>query len=95
MYLTEQDAKIDSHISFVVWDFVGAGANRNDLDRVTTENDIISAIEAALPSVSVTAYGVSDDISATIEFEVDADEATNDLTQAAYQSEEFLLPDWQ
>ena len=43
-----------------------------------------------MPSISMEEFDVFDQIDATIEFVVDADDAANDLTQAAFQSEQFL-----
>ena len=70
--------------------FNDAAADQFDLSNDQYKNDIIATIENALPSVTVDDYGISDDVVATIEFTVDADKATNDLTQAAFQTEELF-----
>lgn len=60
------------------------------LNNGQNQNNIINSIEGTLPSVKVDEYNVSDDITAMIEFTIDAKEAANDLTQAAWQSEQYL-----
>jgi hypothetical protein len=77
-------------------DFTVTSDNFNEAASVQfeLENDkqiesIISGIEGALP-VTVENYDVNNDVAASIEFTVDADDANNDLTQAAWQSEQLL-----
>ena len=69
--------------------FNDAAADQFDLDNANYQNAIVEAIQTAVP-VSVDTYNVADDVTAAIEFTVDADEASNDLTQAAWQSEQLL-----
>ena len=46
------------------------------------------------PKYEVLIISVSPEISAALEFTVDADQATNDLTQAAWQTEQLLSADF-
>eukprot|EP00492_Amphilonche_elongata_P004930 TRINITY_DN547_c0_g1_i2.p1 TRINITY_DN547_c0_g1~~TRINITY_DN547_c0_g1_i2.p1 ORF type:complete len:256 (-),score=62.84 TRINITY_DN547_c0_g1_i2:2-769(-) len=71
--------------------FNEAAGNQFDLDNEQYQNSIVSSIESTVPSVTVDSYEVANDVTATLEFTVDADAATNDLTQAAWQSEQLLL----
>ena len=71
-------------------DFGDAAGNQFDLDNDQYQNAIISGIADSLPEAVVDSFEVDDDVTATIEFTVDADEANNDLTQAAWQSEQLL-----
>eukprot|EP00492_Amphilonche_elongata_P004929 TRINITY_DN547_c0_g1_i1.p1 TRINITY_DN547_c0_g1~~TRINITY_DN547_c0_g1_i1.p1 ORF type:complete len:233 (-),score=33.63 TRINITY_DN547_c0_g1_i1:72-770(-) len=70
--------------------FNEAAGNQFDLDNEQYQNSIVSSIESTVPSVTVDSYEVANDVTATLEFTVDADAATNDLTQAAWQSEQLL-----
>jgi len=70
--------------------FGEASDNQFDLDSANFQNGIIDAIETAVPDASVDQFEVADDINDSLEFTIDADEATNDLTQAAWQSEQLL-----
>ena len=89
------DVSIDmetGEVSFIVSSdsFDEAAGNQFDLTNEQNKDAIANAIEAAVPSATVDTFAVSDDVTATLEFTVDADEATNNLTQAAWQSEELL-----
>ena len=75
------------HFSVTTSTFDEAANIQSNLEN--TES-IISSIEAAIPSVSVDDVDVSDDIDVTIEFVIDADDASNDLTHAAFQSQQLL-----
>ena len=70
--------------------FNDAAADQFDLSNDQYRNNIIDGITSALPSVTVDNYSVLDGITATIDFTVDADVATNDLTQAAFQAEQLF-----
>lgn len=71
-------------------DFDGAANIQFDLGNDRTQTIIVNQIENALPTVDVDAYEIDDDIIASIEIIVDANDANNDLTQAAWQSEQLL-----
>lgn len=62
----------------------------NIQDSLENTQSIIESIESIIPSVSVDEFDVSNDIDVTIEFVIDADDTANDLTQAAFQSEQLL-----
>ena len=51
---------------------------------------IASGIETSVPTITVETVHVNDDVTVAIEIVVDANEAENDLTQAAWQSERLL-----
>lgn len=61
-----------------------------DLEKVQTQNEIINSIENVIPSATIEEYNISNDVTAMIEFTVDANESNNDLTQAAWKSEQLL-----
>ena len=61
-----------------------------DLDNSNYQDAIVNSIATLIPSATVDSYEVSDEISANIEFTVDADDASNDLTQASWQTEQLL-----
>jgi len=69
-------------------DFIGANEAQFELAR--DQHAIIAAIQNVIPDVQVEEFIVSENIDATIEFTIDADEASNDLTQAAWRSEQLL-----
>lgn len=79
-------------VEFVITtnDFSEASSLQFNLENGQNQDEIINSIENAIPSVTVEEYIVSDDVIAMVGFTVDADEAENDLTQAAWQSEQFL-----
>lgn len=70
--------------------YSGAAGTQFDLDNDNYKDAIVAGIESAIPSASVSDYDVSDDITAAIEFTIDANDASNDLTQAGWQSEQLL-----
>eukprot|EP00493_Phyllostaurus_siculus_P000966 UN00971 len=47
-------------------------------------------IESAIPALFVDSFEVNDEVVASIEISVDANNAENHLTQAAWQSEQLL-----
>lgn len=51
---------------------------------------IIRSIEAEIPDIIVNNFDVDDDVTVSLEFAVDANNASNDLTQAAWLSEQLL-----
>ena len=61
-----------------------------DLDNDQYQQAIVDSIESSIPSIVVEEYEVDTEVTANIEFTVDADDASNDLTQAAWQSEQLL-----
>ena len=61
-----------------------------NLVNEVTQQDIVSGIVEDIPEAVVDSISVSDETTATIEFTVDADEASNDVTQAAWQTEQLL-----
>ena len=61
-----------------------------NLENEVTQQDIVSGIVEDIPEAVVDSISVSDETTATIEFTVDADEASNDVTQAAWQTEQLL-----
>ena len=69
-------------------DYIGANESQFELER--DQDSIIAAIENAIPQITVEDLSISEDVDAIIEFTVDADEASNDLTQAAWRSEQLL-----
>ena len=78
------------HFTVTTPSFDEAADIQFDLENAERTESIIGTIEDLLPSVSVEEFAVSEDIDVTIEFVVDADDAANDLTQAAFQSEQLL-----
>ena len=76
--------------TIVADNFSEAAGIQFDLENDQYQDEIIGSIETALPEISVEEYGVSDEVAASIEFTIDADDADNDLTQAAWQSEQLL-----
>ena len=70
--------------------FLEAAGVQYDLENTQFQEAITESIEETLPSVSTESITVSPEITATMAFVVDADDARNDLTQAAYQTEELL-----
>ena len=71
-------------------DFETIADSQFALAAETTQNAIIDEIEDVISSVVVESVDVANEIEATIEIVVDADNARNDLTQAAWRSEELL-----
>ena len=71
-------------------EYEDAAATQFDLENDQTQSAIVNAIETAVPDVTVDSYDVSDDVTASIEFVIDANDASNDLTQAGWQSEQLL-----
>lgn len=67
-----------------------AAGNQFDLANDIVRDGIIASIESVLPSATVDGYEVSEDVDATLTFTVDADDALNDLTQAAFQANNVL-----
>jgi hypothetical protein len=61
-----------------------------DLNNYQNQNDITNLIQEALPSVLVDALDTSKDVTIALEITIDANDAENDLTQAAWQSERLL-----
>ena len=61
-----------------------------DLNNYQNQDEITDLIQDALPGVSVDVLDMSEDVSVGIEITIDADDAENDLTQAAWQSEQLL-----
>ena len=70
--------------------FEEATSNQFGLDNTNIQNAITDGIQEAIPEAIVEELKVSEDIGATLEFTVDANDAANDRTQAAFQSEELL-----
>ena len=64
------------------------------LESDSVQQALVASIAENLPSAEVTNIDVSPEISASLEFTIDADEATNDLTQAAWQTEQLLSADF-
>ena len=60
----------------------------------SVQEELVASIVENVPSAEVLDVMVSPEISADLEFTVDADEATNDLTQAAWQTEQLLSTDF-
>ena len=60
-----------------------------DLENFQYQDMITESIQTSLP-VSVDNIDVSDEVTASLQFTVDANDASNDLTQAAWQSEQLL-----
>ena len=92
---SEVDVMIDmstGEVEFAVTseDYAEAAANQFALENDQQIDSIIDSIETAIPDVVVENYDVTNDITATLEFTVDANDASNDLTQAAWQSEQLL-----
>ena len=61
-----------------------------DLDNYQYQDDITESIQNALPLVTVDTFEPSAEVTASLEFTIDANDADNDLTQAAWQSEQLL-----
>jgi hypothetical protein len=60
------------------------------LENDQYQESIISGIEYALPMITIDNYDVNDGVIAALEIVVDANEASNDLTQATWQAEQLL-----
>lgn len=71
-------------------EFNEAARAQFDLANNQLQDTIVNSIEDAIPSLVVDAFEVNDDVIASIEITVDANNANNDLTQAAWQSEQLL-----
>ena len=71
-------------------DFNAVQSAKFDLENEVILREITSKIESEIPESKVTNVSVSPDTRATVEFIVDADNAKNDLTQAAWQTENLL-----
>lgn len=78
------------HFTVTSPSFEEAAGVQFDLENGQRSQLIIEAIEDALPLVSVEGIIVLDDIGVTIQLLVDANNAENDLTQSAYQSEQLF-----
>ena len=92
---SEVDVEIDmesGEVTFTVKsdDFLEAGSAVLDLANEDIQEDIASRIEDALPEVSVEQYEISDEITATVEFAVNANDAENNLSQAEWRTSELL-----
>ena len=61
-----------------------------DLGNDLIQEEIKSKIETEVPGSSVKDVSVAPETTATIEFSIDADNAKNDLTQAAWQTDNLL-----
>ena len=61
-----------------------------DLNNYQYQDDITNLLQDALPGVSVAVVDTSEDVNVTFEIEIDANDAENDLTQAAWQSEQLF-----
>ena len=61
-----------------------------NLENENIQEEIASGIVEDIPEAVVDSISVSEETTATIEFTVDADEASNDVTQAAWQTEQLL-----
>ena len=59
------------------------------LNNPIVESQIVSSVEQNVQT-SVDSYSASDDIETFMEFTIDADETTRDLTAAAFQTEQFF-----
>ena len=70
--------------------FNDATSTQFDLAKNSTQDEIASAIESTFPSIDVRDVDVSDEIDVNMEFTVDANNAENDVTQAAWQTEQML-----
>lgn len=77
-------------ISITSEDYTEAASNQFLLENEQRIDSIIESIERGIPDIVVENYDVANDIAASLEFTVDANDASNDLTQAAWQSEQFL-----
>lgn len=71
-------------------DFDEIASMKFDLENGQYRAEITTSIENTNPSVTVEEYQISDDIMTTIKYTIDANKANNDLTQAAWQSEQLL-----
>jgi len=66
-----------------------------NLQNEGVQGDIISSIVEDIPSAVVENLVVAEETTATIEFTVDANSASNDVTQAAWQTEQLLSADFE
>ena len=71
-------------------DFNEVASIQFDLENAQYQETITSGIESAVPTITVGTVDVNEDVVVTLEIVVDANEADNDLTQAAWQSEQLL-----
>ena len=60
------------------------------MNNCQSQNETTAFIEDALPTVSVNNLDTFDDVNVVFEITIDANDAENDLTQAAWQSEQLL-----
>ena len=67
--------------------FTDAAGSQFNLENDQTRDAIIAGIGSV---VDVEEYVVDPSVSATVEWTIDADSASNDITQAAWQSEQLL-----
>ena len=70
--------------------YLDAATNQFDLGRPQVQDAIAEAIQEAVPSVTIEEIEVDEEVNATLEFIVDANDASRNLEQAAYQSEQLL-----
>ena len=61
-----------------------------NLERDVYQDAIVSSLTDAVPALVIDSLTVSEETTATIEFTVDANEASNDMTQAAWQTEQLF-----
>ena len=89
------DVSVDMETGAVEYSVTAESFNEASQIQFDLENDLVKtaitdSLETGVPGVTVNALEVDDDVTATLEFTIDADVATNDLTQAAWQSEELM-----
>merc|ERR1711925_60945 len=66
-----------------------------NLEKESIEQELITEIEESVPGVSVENVDVNKVIAAEIEFTIDANDAQNDLTQAAFEAENLFTDDFE
>ena len=71
-------------------DFHETAGAQFDLSKDRVQEMIVHNIESAIPALFVDSFEVDDEVVASIEISVDANNAENDLTQAAWESEQLL-----
>ena len=61
-----------------------------ELSSDLNKDMIIASIESSIPDLVVSTYAVSEEVEATVTFTVDADDAKEDLTAAAFETAHFF-----
>ena len=65
-----------------------------NLEKDVYQEEIIASISDSVPDIVIASITVSEETTATIEFSVDANEASNDMTQAAWQTEQLFTEEF-